>query len=130
MRTERFRHGVRFVRELKRIQENTRATRIRPHAYARPYAGERVRVRVLYSAPVDLGRLFVYNGDMENTATKPRGRPSLGDRKRTGTVIIRLHPSEKESFAGAAAREGLALSSWIRMLAMRESDRHGSSQAG
>lgn len=66
---------------------------------------------------------------MENM--KRVGRPKLEESRRlTSAVLVRVLPSEKDTFAEKAFRDGVSLSCWMRRLGLMEVDRDGSSQAG
>lgn len=89
-----------------------------------------MRGRVLYSATIDLGRLFVYNGDME-TKPKKRGRPTIPEEsKRTEAILVRVTSSEKAEFREAAFKSRIGLSQWIRDSLRWEARRDEPSQAG
>lgn len=57
---------------------------------------------------------------MEEQLKRPRGRPPSVD-PATARVEIRVTPAEKDKYARAARRAKVALSTWLKALADRES---------
>ena len=59
-------------------------------------------------------------------AAPARGRPRLTEEARKGDLVrVRVTAEQRRLFAEAAARAGLDVSAWLRMLGVREASKTG-----